>query len=55
MFCEVFTMLYEQVHYCDGGASFLQSTFQVAFFISHTADISEPPDKNLYYLSDFQE
>jgi hypothetical protein len=33
-------MLYEQAHYCDGGASIPQSTFQVAFFLP------EPPAKN---------
>jgi hypothetical protein len=41
------TMLCEQVHYCDGGANFPQSKFQVAFFILHPTDVSEPPDKNL--------
>jgi hypothetical protein len=42
------TMLREQVH---GGASFLQLTFQVAFFVLHPTDVSEPPDKNPDYLT----
>jgi hypothetical protein len=45
------TMLCEQAHYHDGGASFLQSTFQVAFFVLHPTDVSEPLDKNLDYLT----
>jgi hypothetical protein len=48
-------MLCEQAHYHDGEDSFLQSTFQVAFFVPHPADVSEPPDKNLGSLSDLQE
>jgi hypothetical protein len=48
-------MLCEQVHYCDGGASFPQSTFQVAFFVPHPAEVSELRDKNLNYLADLPE
>jgi hypothetical protein len=49
------TMLCEQAHYRDGGASFPQSTFRVAFFIPHPTDISELPDKNLDQLPNLQE
>jgi hypothetical protein len=48
-------MLCEQAHYHYRGASFPQSTFQVAFFILHPADVSKLPDKNLDSLSDLQE
>jgi hypothetical protein len=37
----------EQAQYHEGGASLLQSTFSVTFFILHPADVSEPPDKYL--------
>jgi hypothetical protein len=40
------TKLFEQAHYQDGMASFLQSAFHTAFFIPHLV-VSEPPDKNL--------
>jgi hypothetical protein len=40
-------MLCGQAHYHDGGASFLQSTFQVTFFALHPANVSQIPDKNL--------
>lgn len=43
-------MLCEQMHYRDGGGKFPQSTFQVTFFI-HPVDVSEPPDKDLEYLT----
>jgi hypothetical protein len=44
-------MLCEQMHYRDGGDRFPQSTFQVTSFVPHPVGISEPPDKNLDYLS----
>jgi hypothetical protein len=44
-------MLSEQAHYRDGGASFPQSRFQVAFFALHPTDMSEHPDKNLDCLN----
>jgi hypothetical protein len=34
-------MLYEQLHYHDGEASFLQAMFKDAVFISHPADVPE--------------
>jgi hypothetical protein len=46
--------LYEQVHYRDRGASFLQPTFQVTFFVPNAADISESPDKNLINFLTFR-
>lgn len=39
------TTLHEQANYRDE-ATFPQSTFQVAFFVSHPTDVSEMPDKN---------
>jgi hypothetical protein len=45
------TILYEQGNYCVGGVIFLQSTFQVAFFVLHSAEVSKPPFENLYCLT----
>jgi hypothetical protein len=44
-------MLCQQAHYRDGGTSFPQSTFQVAFFIPHPTGVSELPDKILDCLT----
>jgi hypothetical protein len=44
-------MLWEQVNYSDGGASFPQPTFQVAFSILHPADISKLPDKKSDWIT----
>jgi hypothetical protein len=44
-------MLCEQAHFCDGGASFLLSTCQVASFVQHPTDVLELPDKNLDCLT----
>jgi hypothetical protein len=45
------TSLYEQAHCHDGGASLLQSKFQVAFFVLHPTDVSKLPDKNINFLT----
>jgi hypothetical protein len=39
------TPLFAQAHYRDGEANFPQSTFCIAFFVPHPADV--PPDKTL--------
>jgi hypothetical protein len=48
-----FAMVCKQVHHCDGGATFLQSTFQAAFFIPNPTAVSDKTLDCITFKSEF--